>query len=359
MKKICLPVVIIILLYSAFVCAQSDSDTDPNRWKQVKSWQGTFTFTSGQQDDVTLTSDPQFIQTSTARVSLNGNFILDQKDTTVTDLSTWSGQGQVTGSIYILQETKALDGSSVCTTETKGDQPLAPLENTPGYSLQWDYGGGDKGKYFFETGIFMIKDIVTQICNGETFPLIYQDWAIGGATTINWKTLPASGYNITGDEVINFNGSNNGHFHWALQPKEFNPAPPVCAFETVISDRATLNILRAVRNALTATPTGIQLVYLYYANVAEVTKIIAADCELRGQFRELIINNTKYAQELSAENATTIPCETAKELISFLTKLKARGTPKLNKDIAWVLQGIADTSLLDLLGIRVTETNKH
>jgi hypothetical protein len=102
MKKLCIPLLCTILFYAASVCAQSDSDTDPDRWAKVKSWKGIFTFTSGPQDDVTVTSDPQFISTSIARVNLNGNFILDQKDTTVSDLYKWNGQGQVTGSIYIL-----------------------------------------------------------------------------------------------------------------------------------------------------------------------------------------------------------------------------------------------------------------
>ena len=31
-KKLCIPVLFTILFYTAVVCAQSDTDTDPNRW---------------------------------------------------------------------------------------------------------------------------------------------------------------------------------------------------------------------------------------------------------------------------------------------------------------------------------------
>jgi hypothetical protein len=352
-KKLCIPLLFTILFYTTFVCAQSDSDTDPNRWAKVKSWKGTFTFTSGPQDDVTITSDPQFITTSTARVTLDGNFVLDQKDTTVSDLYKWNGQGQVSGSIHVLLETKAIDGSSDCITETKDDQSLAPLENTPGYSLQWDNGGGDKGKYFFETGIFMIKDIVTQTCNGTTYPPLYQDWTIGGATTISWLTLPASGYNITGDAVALFNGANNGHFHWDLEPAEFNPAPSTCAFESAIHDTEKLNILRAMRDSIATTPAGLELIYIYYTNAPEILKIILTSFKLRDNFRELIINNISHGQELIIAGETTITCETMQEVISFLNELKANGSPKLNKHIELMLKGIEDSSLLDSFGVRV------
>jgi len=39
--------------HAFFVHAQTDGDTDPYRWRQVKSWKGTFTFTSAAEDDVT------------------------------------------------------------------------------------------------------------------------------------------------------------------------------------------------------------------------------------------------------------------------------------------------------------------
>jgi len=354
MKKLCMAVFVTILFYAASAGAQSDSDTDADRWKQVKSWKGNFTFTSGQQDDATSTTDPAYITTSTARVNIDGFFTLDQKDTSVSELYKWNGKGAVSGSIDVLLETKAVDGSSDCTTEYKGEQVLAPLaEDTAGYQFQWDFGGGDQGKYFFETGEFMIKDTVTQICDGQTFPPTYQDWYIGGATSINWITLPAAGYKISGDSLVLFNGWNNGHFHWDMEPSEFEPPAPSCAFETAVSDASLLNSFRAACNALAATPAGIELVYRYYTSAAEISRILTADAELRDQFRELIINNAKYAREFSAAGDLIIPCEVVQDVTGFLTGLKPHASPRLDKTIAWLLQGIEDTSLLNALGIRV------
>lgn len=38
-----------------------------------------------------------------------------------------------------------------------------------------------------------------------------------------YTELPASGYHLIGDAEMVFNGYNNGHFHWDLQPAEFSP----------------------------------------------------------------------------------------------------------------------------------------
>jgi hypothetical protein len=352
MKKTGILILFILLFSSAVVLAQSDSDTDPGRWKKVKSWEGMFTFFSGPQDDATNTSDPQFITTSNARVTLDGTFILDQNNTVAADFYTWDGQGQVTGSINVKLETRALDGSSDCTTETKSDVPLAPLQNTPGYNLQLDQG---QGTYLFSTGVFMIPETITTICDGQMFPPESKDWTIGGADTFTWIALPKAGYHLTGDSVALFNGYNNGHFHWDLKPKEFFPAAPACSFAAALHDRGKLNMLRAARDSMANTPAGIELVYLYYANMVEITGIILRDAELRNRFRALISANIQKARELAEQGAAAIDCEAMQDITSFLHELQTKGSPKLKAAFERVLQCIEDADALHALGVRVTQ----
>lgn len=353
MKKIFVLFLFILVLSPIVVRAQSDTDTSPGRWKNVKSWEGTLTFTSGPQDDATNTKVPGYITTSTARVSLSGTFILDQNKAIAADFYTWDGQGTVDGSIVVTLETWALDGSSHCTTVTKDDgAPLAPLQNTPGYNLQLDLG---QGTYLFSSGVFMIPETITSVCDGYTFPSEKKDWTIGGANTIEWIALPAAGFHLTGDAVALFNGANNGHFHWDLKPKEFFPAAPGCTFAAALPDRDTLCVLRAARDAMVNTPAGIELVYLYYTSMAEITGIIRRDAGLRNRFTGLILANIQKARELAAQGSTAIDCEAMEDITSFLHELQGRAGPRLKAALARVLQCVEDSDTLNSLGVRVTD----
>jgi len=352
MKKTRILTLLIFLLFPAVVCAQSDNDTAPNRWARVNSWEGTFTFSSGPQDDATSSADPAYITTSTARVTLDGTFILDQNNTVAADFYTWDGQGQVTGSINVKLETRALDGSSDCTTETKSDVPLAPLQNTPGYNLQLDQG---QGTYLFSTGVFMIPETITTICDGQMFPPESKDWTIGGANTVTWIALPQAGYHLTGDSVALFNGYNNGHFHWDMKPKEFKPATPACSFAAVLRDRKQLSTLRAARDFVMNTPAGFELVYLYYANMAEINGIIQGDASLRSRFRGLILSNIEKAGEFAANGNATIDCGAMEGISGFLRDLQGTAGPGLKAALARVLQVFEDDNALHSLGVRVTQ----
>ena len=351
MKKTRILTLLIFLLVPAVVCAQSDNDTDPNRWARVKSWEGTLTFTSGQQDDVENTSDG-YVTTSSARVNLEGTYILDQYQDIASDFYQWDGQGRVSGTISIVLETKALDGSSDCTTETKNNDSLAPLTDTPGYNLQIDQG---QGTYLFSTGVFMVPVTITSQCNGQIFPSISKDWIIGGADTVTWIALPQAGYHLTGDSVALFNGYNNGHFHWDMKPKEFKPATPACSFAAALRDRKQLSTLRAARDFVMNTPEGFELVYLYYANMAEINGIIQGDARLRSRFRGLILSNIVKAGEFAANGNATIDCGAMEDITGFLRDLQGTAGPGLKAALARVLQVFEDDNALHLLGVRVTQ----
>jgi len=350
-----MPLLITLFFYTSFVHAQSASDTDPNRWENVKSWTGTFTFTS--KDEISRVEGNLAIESSTD-IDIDGNFTIDAQVTTVATAYAWQGTGIASGPYWWeLITIDNANGSSCTTLHYTTDPVIPPLVGTPGYILEWFLNGPNKGKYYFQTGEIKIPATITTSCDSTiVHPPESQDVEIGGGSTMGYRTLPASGYRLTGDaEVENFNGYNNASFHWDLQPKEFKPPTPTCPFEAALHDTVKLNILRAMRNAMATTPAGIQLVYLYYSNVAEVTKIIATDAELRNQFERLIINNMNYAQELITEREATIPCEAMRGVITFLNQLKTKGGTKLNKDTEWLLQGIEDTSLLNSLGIIVIE----
>lgn len=355
MKKVCIPLLLTILFTEAAVYAQSDTDTDPNRWENVQSWTGTFTFAS--KEEIMRVEGDATVKSSTD-VNLDGSFTLDTHVTTSIMGYGWQGKGIASGPYWWELVTTQSNGSS-CTALYFTTDPIAPLVGTPGYQLEWFPTGANKGKYIFTTGEIKIPVTLSTSCDGNAYEPVSQDIEIGGASTAGYRTLPASGYHLTGDAEYVFNGFNSAWFHWDLQPKEFKPATTGCPFEAALHDTAGLNILREVRNVMAATPAGIPLVYLFYSNAAEVTKILAADAELQKQFRELIIDNMNYAQELVAGRQAAIPCETAQDITGFLINLKPSASPKLDKAIAWVLQGIEDASLLDSLGIRVMETKSN
>jgi len=258
----------------------------------------------------------------------------------------------LTGSIDVILETRALDGSSDCTTHTQGEQILAPVTNTPGYNLQLDQG---QGTYLFSTGVFMIPETVTTVCDGQTFPPESKDWTIGGANTLTWIALPSAGYHLTGDSVALFNGYNNGHFHWDLKPKEFLPATPACSFAAVLPDPGKLNALRAVRDSIVTAPGGIELVYLYYANVKEITGIMVRDAALRNRFRGLILANMQKVRELAAKGNTAIGCEAMEDIAGFLHELQGLASPGLKDALDRVLQCAENSDTLYSLGVRVTQ----
>ncbi len=352
MKKLCIPLLFILLFSTAVARAQSDTDTDPNRWDKVKSWEGTFTFTS--KDEITRMEGDATI-TSSTDISADGNFTLDERVTEVSGSPGWHGKGIATGSVFWVLDTRD-ENNSGCTVTQKGEQSLAPLVGTAGYRFEWFNSGVNSGKYFFTTGEITIPSTINRSCDGITFPPITQDWVLGGASTQGFITLPAAGYHIVGDvEMQSFNGYNNGQFHWDLQPNEFQPATPTCTFEAALHDQAKLNIVRAARDSIASTPAGIELVYLYYANVAEITGIIVRDADPRNTFRGLIIANLQNAQELAAKGEVAVDCAAMQDIISFLRELQSKGSPKLKKAVERILQDIADTDSLYSLGVRVTQ----
>jgi hypothetical protein len=354
MKKLSIPVLFTILFYAAVVCAQSDSDTDPNRWEQVKSWEGTFTFTA--HDEITRPEATATIKCN-VDITVEGDFTLNTEVTPLPVSYGWEGEGKYSGSVFEELDTIFRDPPGSCTAvQNSKDDPLAPLVGTPGFLFEIYTHEKLKGKYTFTTGEIRFPVTLSTACDGTAYPPAEQDWVLGGASTVGYRTLPQSGYHIIGDvEMERFNGYNSGWFHWDLQPKEFKPATSVCAFEASLHDTAKLNLLRAVRDEIAHCRAGIELIYRYYAHVPEITIIIMTDTGLRNTFRGLIINNIHHAQELITGGETSVSCDTMQEVTSFLTALKAAGSQKLQKDITWVLAGIEDTSFLDSLGVRVEE----
>ena len=117
MKKLCIPLLFTIFFYTTFVFAQSDSDTDPNRWERVKSWTGTFTLSCTAQDNVTKTLPDGTILTSIVIDDVNGDCTLNQHVTPPSGAYGWEGNGMGSGTISDFLETK--DSTSDCSVETK------------------------------------------------------------------------------------------------------------------------------------------------------------------------------------------------------------------------------------------------
>ena len=98
MKKLWLPVLFMILCHAAVVCAQSDTDTDPNRWERVKSWEGTFTFTA---DDKITRPEATVIINSNVKINVEGDFTLTNQVNPLPVSYGWEGEGRYSGSVYL------------------------------------------------------------------------------------------------------------------------------------------------------------------------------------------------------------------------------------------------------------------
>jgi hypothetical protein len=285
MKKLWVLLLVSILSCAQLVNAQSDSDTDPNRWQQVKSWKGTFTFKS--KESVTTQADVLLIHTTD--ISLDGAFTLNYQVAQTNFYTTWEGKGKAGGPVFWKQETKALDGSMDCIFVQK-DDPLVPLVDTPGYSLDWFRDGPHKGEYVFTTGEITIPASITYGCDGET-STESQDFELGGGSSY-YQPLPASGYRLTGDVVMpDFNGFNDAQFHWDLQPNEFYPeSSNPCAAEAIYGDNSVqTHLLREYRdNVLNKTPEGQILIKLYYLWSPLVVKAIQENEDFKKTVKEMI-----------------------------------------------------------------------
>ena len=200
MKKIYAALLLTLVFY-AITNAQSDSDTDPNRWERVKSWTGTFTLSCTAKDNVTKALPDGTILTSIAIDDVNGDCTLNQHVTQPSGAYSWEGNGMGAGTVSDFLETK--DGSSDCSVETKtGD--LAPIVSINGSLLEWFRQGPNSGKYIFISGPISLPVTVTAACNGTTYPSNQEYWELGGIGTMGYQTLPASGYHLIGDAEMNF-----------------------------------------------------------------------------------------------------------------------------------------------------------
>jgi hypothetical protein len=300
MKRILISLLLMVV-FSAMANAQSDSDTDPNRWKRVKSWKGTFTFTS--KDEITRI-DGDVTLTSITDISADGNFTLDTRVKELSGSTGWHGKGTANGSVFWSLDTRDKNNSGCTVTQTS--DPLAPLVENDGYRFEWFSSGVNSGKYFFTSGAVIIPSTINRTCDGTVLPPISQDWELGGASSQGFRTLPASGYHIVGDaEGQNFNAYNTSWIHWDLQPAEFYPATSnPCAAEAIYGDNSEqAELLREYRDkVLSKTPEGQDLIKTYYKFSPTVTKLLERNAELKNRIKAFIDNMLPGIRKKVAES---------------------------------------------------------
>ncbi len=172
--------------------AQSDSDTDPNRWAKVKSWEGSYSITCNDSDTL---QDGDITTIVTHTIDISGFYEMSWSSPTGPYRSSWQGKGNGHGTVNEVIETIQDDFN--CTVVTSVDVPVAPIAlNDSGYYLDWfpqGIGMLPANSYWLETGAVTLPGTFTPCVGGP----ISQDWELGGGAS-SYVTLPASGYHLTG-----------------------------------------------------------------------------------------------------------------------------------------------------------------
>ena len=288
-KKLCIPILFTILFYTASVCAQSDSDTDPNRWAKVKSWEGSYSFTC-KDSDTLQEGDATTIVTFT--IDISGFYEMSWSSPTQPNCYSWQGNGNGHGTVNEVIE--SIQGDSNCTVVTSVDVPVAPIALTDtGYYLDWypkGIGMLPANSYWLETGGLILPGTFTP-CVGGT---ISQDWELGGGAS-GYVTLPASGYHLTGSREFEFAAQAPFRltwiFSWDLKPKEFKPASSTpCPAEAIYGENSEqTELLRKYRdNVLSKTPEGRETIKTYYRFCPTVTKLLEQKPLLKNRAKAFI-----------------------------------------------------------------------
>lgn len=136
MKKLYISLLITAVFYTAMAYAQSDTDTDPNRWERVKSWKGTVSLSCTSQDDATKVEPGGTTIISKVNDDVDATVTLDQHVIPLDGSYAWGGSGQVSGSISEKLETISSKGNTDCIIDTESGE-LAPIAVTSGNILEW------------------------------------------------------------------------------------------------------------------------------------------------------------------------------------------------------------------------------
>ena len=288
MKKIYISLLFSLVFY-AVANAQSDSDTDPNRWARVKSWEGSYSLTCNDSDTL-QEGDTTTIVTHT--IDISGIYEMSWSSPTGPNRSSWQGKGNGHGTVNEVIE--QIQNDYNCTVVTSVDAPIPPIVmNDTGYYLDWfpkGIGMLPANSYWLETGGLTLPGTFTP-CVGET---ISQDWELGGGAS-GYATLPASGYHLTGSREFEFSPQAPFRltwiFSWDLKPKEFKPASSTpCPAEAIYGENSEqTELLRKYRdNVLSKTPEGRETIKTYYRFCPTVTKLLEQKPLLKNRAKAFI-----------------------------------------------------------------------
>jgi hypothetical protein len=331
----------------AVLHAQQETDTDPNRWLNVKSWQGSYSLTCKDSDSL-QEGDTTTIVTHTTDIS--GIYEVSWSSATGPYRYSWQGKGNGHGTVNEVLQT--IEDDFNCTVVTTVDASIPPLVmNDPGYYLDWfpqGVGMLPANSYWLETGALTLPGTFTP-CVGGT---ISQDWELGGGAS-GYVTLPAAGYHLTGSREFEFGLQAPFRltyiFSWDLEPKEFKPAS--CPLAATIKDAKALAALRGMRGLLEKKSAGMALADCYYQHAAEVTAILSQDPELQAMLKELVRDNIAAAHNLLAGRAALISSSEIDKAQLFLSGIYAQAGPELRQTLELVMSGIDDGSLLRETGL--------
>lgn len=97
------------------------------------------------------------------------------------------------------------------------------------------------------------------------------------------------------------------------------------------------------------------MVELYYANAPEISQILKNDRKLKNELRNLIIKNICVAEKLLRTGQASVDQKVIDKIISFLTLLKPKASPRLTSDIDLLLWGIKNGRYLNAIGVNIAQ----
>ncbi len=176
-------------------------------------------------------------------------------------------------------------------------------------------------------------------------------------TCTSHMTILVAGSTSDGVYPITVTGSPLGRsimFTLTAPSRATGPCPAVTALATSPNQTSMVGVLHDVRDrALSRTPTGRQLVRLYYKDAAEAVELMMHHPDLRTRSLALIEHFLPSLQAAAAGQPVTLSTSEAASIDSLLEAFATDASPGFRSDVNAVRQGLKQGAALKALGVSV------
>jgi len=133
------------------------------------------------------------------------------------------------------------------------------------------------------------------------------------------------------------------------------PSGTPCPAQTALGEQAQeLQSLRSFRDGvMKRSAQGIVYAELYYRNALEISSLLKAHPELKGEAQRLIVQLLPVVQALLAQKDGKIEAGTVTQATALLDNLSALGSPSLNADFVQLKKEMQSGKLFEELNISI------